>query len=53
VIERAEEYRYYSSSAGDLRPLSIHLLTLRINSFLKVHRQEMNNRIVLAGGKPR
>jgi hypothetical protein len=53
MIERAEEYRYYSSSAGDLRPLSVHILAMRIVQFMKVHRQEMNNRIVLAGGKAR
>lgn len=53
MIERVEEYRYYSASAGDLRQLTIQLLTLRIVNFLKVHRQEMNNRIILAGGKPR
>ncbi|MGY3615661.1 hypothetical protein [Bradyrhizobium sp. USDA 10063] len=52
MIERVEEYRYYSASAGDVRPLTIRLLVLRINSFLKVHRQEMRNRILLAGGKP-
>jgi len=46
-----DEWRYYSASAGDVRSLSIPLLTLRINGFLKVHRQEMKNRIVLAGGK--
>lgn len=53
MIERAEEYRYYSASAGDLRPLTIRLLTLRIGAFLKVHKQESRNRIILAGGKPR
>jgi hypothetical protein len=53
VIERAEEYRYYSASAGDLRLLGIKLLTLRISAFLKVHNQEMRNRILLAGGKPK
>lgn len=47
-----EEYRYYSASAGDLRQLSIKQLTLRIINFGKVHKQEMKNRILLAGGKP-
>lgn len=51
MIERAAEYIYYAASAGDLRPLSIKQLTLRISSFDKVHRQEIKNRIILAGGK--
>jgi hypothetical protein len=46
-----EEYRYYSASAGDIRQLGIGQLTLRIHHFSKVHKQEMKNRIVLAGGK--
>jgi hypothetical protein len=53
VIDRAEEYRYYCASAGDLRPLSIRLLTLRVAAFLKVHKQELRNRVILAGGKPK
>jgi hypothetical protein len=52
-MERAEEYRYYSASAGDLRLLSIMMLTLRISYFQKVHKQETRNRIILAGGKPK
>jgi len=28
-------------------------LTLRVNGFLKVHRDEMRFRIALAGGKPK
>ena len=52
-MERAEEYRYYSASAGDLRPLSITLLTQRIFQFSKIHKQEIRNRILLAGGKPK
>jgi hypothetical protein len=51
-MERAAEYLYYAASAGDLRPLNIRLLTSRIGNFDKVHRQEIRNRIVLAGGKP-
>jgi len=46
-----DEWRYYCAAAGDPRPLSIPLLTLRVNGFLKIHRQEMRNRIILAGGK--
>jgi hypothetical protein len=30
----------------------MRILTLRVNGFLRVHKQEMNNRILLAGGKP-
>ena len=52
MTERVEEYRFYSSSAGDLRPLSIQLLTLRMSAFDKVHRREIKNRIILAGGRP-
>lgn len=52
MIERAAEYIYYAASAGDLRPLTIKQLTLRIANFDKVHKQEMRNRIILAGGKP-
>jgi hypothetical protein len=52
-VTRAEEYRYYSASAGDLRPLTIPLLTLRVSHFDKVHRQEQRFRITLAGGKPK
>jgi hypothetical protein len=47
-----EEYRYYSSSAGDTRPMPIARLTLRMNAFYKVHSKEIRNRIILAGGKP-
>jgi hypothetical protein len=53
VIERVEEYRYYSASAGDLRPLNIRLLTLRVLTFQTIHKQEFKNRVVLAGGKPK
>ena len=44
-------YRYYSASAGDVRPLTIRQLTFRITNFSKVHNQEIRNRIHLAGGK--
>jgi hypothetical protein len=47
-----EEYRYYSASAGDIRVLTIGQLTLRISQFVKIHKQETRNRILLAGGKP-
>jgi hypothetical protein len=46
-----EEYRYYSASAGDMRVLTIGQLTLRVSQFVKVHKQEIKNRILLAGGK--
>ena len=42
-MERAEEYRYYSASAGDLRLLSIVLLTQRMSRFLEDHKQEIRN----------
>ena len=47
-----EQYRYYTSSAGDMRPVTITQLTFRLEHFTKVHNQEMRNRIILAGGKP-
>jgi len=53
VTERIEHYRYYSASAGDLRVLTIRQLVLRLSNFLKIHNQEMKNRVTLAGGKPR
>jgi hypothetical protein len=52
VIDAVAEYIYYAASAGDVRSLSIRLLTLRVAGFRKVHRQETRNRILLAGGKP-
>ena len=48
-----DEWRYYCAAAGDPRPLSIPLLVLRIKGFYKVHNQEIKNRIILAGGKPK
>lgn len=53
MIERGEEYKYYCASAGDLRPLSIGHLAFRLKAFHKVHTQEVRNRILLAGGKPK
>jgi hypothetical protein len=47
-----EEYRFYSASAGDVRPLTIPTLSLRYLNFSKVYKAEMKNRIILAGGKP-
>lgn len=44
---------YYAGSVGDPRGLSIRVLTLRLREFLKVHKQEMRTRIILAGGKPK
>ena len=52
-MERVTEYMYYVASAGDVRSISMRLLALRINAFGKVHNQEMKNRIILAGGKPK
>jgi hypothetical protein len=39
VVERVEEYRYFSSPGGDLRELPIGVLTLRIGTFHKVHKR--------------
>jgi len=52
-MQIAEEYRFYSASAGDLRPLPMRLLLLRLGHFSKILKQDTRNKIILAGGKPK
>ena len=52
IIGVIEEYRYYSAGVGDLRPLALSVIGVRLKGFGKAHKQEMKNRVALAGGKP-
>ena len=39
VAERIEEYNYHSSSMGDVRPMSLKVLAVRLTHFHKVMRK--------------
>lgn len=50
-MSNVEDYRYFSASAGDLRSLSIPLLSLRIVNFRKTHRKALEFQAAIAGAK--
>lgn len=51
MTERAEEYRYYTASAGDVSSLTIGQLTLRVKNFAKIHKEQVRWQARLAGAK--
>jgi hypothetical protein len=51
IIDRVEEYRYYSGGIGDVRQLTLKVLALRLRAFYAVTKRA--NAATKKGGSPK